>query len=475
MANTKKILLINSPFFHVPGKFQSHAVYTEPPLGLAYIASYIRKYYPGDANIRIIDGAVMELTKEEILDEIRKEKPDIVGATAVTLTSIFVKELFREVKKIFPECLTVAGGPHATALPFDLTPEADMIVIGEGEETMVDILRWMDGVLAKKDIKGIAYLEEGKQTINELRPYIEDMDSIPFPARDLLPMERYTHQYMHKSTTKGYSTILMTRGCPFSCRFCGVRKMWGSKARYRNVENILAELQEITSKYGISFIFFIDDTFTANRKRAEAICHGILKMGLNIKWACFSRIDAVEPEFLALLKKAGCVEIQVGVESGDQNILNEINKNINLDQVREAFAVIRSSGLQTKAFFMIGNPTETKATVKKTIDFAIELNPTYAFFSILIPFPGISIFDEFKEKGYIKTFDWSRYNWYGDPVFETESLSKKDIIALQREAELRFYLRPMKIGKYAMDAVISGQFKVLFRNLFAFLSIVARG
>lgn len=474
MGAPKKILLVNPPFFHIPGKFKSHAVYTEPPLGLAYIASYVRKYYTGNIEVRIIDGAILGLTMEEILEEIRKEKPDLVGATAVALTSVFIKELFGEVKKILPGCLTVAGGPHPTALPFDLTPEADLSVVGEGEETVVDILRWMSGSLEKKEINGIAYREDGKETLNEPRPYIEDLDSIPFPARDLLPMERYAYQYMHKSRTRRYATVQTTRGCPFSCKFCGVGKMWGRRARYRSVDNILEELGELKSKYGVSFIFFIDDTFTANRKRAEAVCQGILERGLEINWACFSRIDAIEPAFLALLKKAGCVELQVGVESGDQTILNEINKKITLDQVRKAFRVIHESGLQTKAFFMIGNPKETKETVKKTIDFAIELNPTYAFFSILIPFPGISIFDEFKEKGYIKTFDWSLYNWYGEPVFETENLSKDDLIALQREAELRFYLRPRKIIKYAKDAIKSGQFRVLFRNFLAFLSIVAR-
>lgn len=474
MGVPKKILLVNPPFFHVPGKFKSHAVYTEPPLGLAYIASYVRKYYTGETEIRIIDGAILGLTKEEILEEVRREKPDIVGATAVALTSGFVKELFRDVKKVLPECLTVVGGPHPTALPFDLTPEADLSAVGEGEETVVDILRWMDGSVKKGEIKGIAYLEDGKEVLNEPRPFIEDLDSIPFPARDLLPMERYAHQYMHKTKTKRYATIQTTRGCPFSCKFCGVGRMWGRRPRYRGVENILEELEELRSRYDVSFLFIIDDTFTANRKRAEAVCQGILERGLDIEWACFSRIDAIEPAFLALLKKAGCVELQVGVESGDQTILNEINKKITLEQVRKAFKVIHESGLRTKAFFMIGNPKETKETVKKTIDFAIELDPTYAFFSILIPFPGISIFDEFKEKGYIKTFDWSRYIWYGEPVFETENLSKEDLVTLQREAELRFYLRPKKVIKYAVDTIKSGQFRVLVRNFFAFLSIVVR-
>lgn len=248
--------------------------------------------------------------------------------------------------------------------------------------------------------------------------------------------------------------------------------MWGRKVRFRSAENVLGEIEEVINKYKVSFIYFFDDTFTLKRDHALSICKGIIDRKLGFSWACFSRVDCVDKELLRTMKKAGCVEIQLGVESGDPEILRRIRKGITIEQARAAFKATKEVGIDTKGFFMIGNTSETKETIEKTIKFAIELDPTYAFFSILIPFPGLQVHEEYKRKGWLKTLDWGKYNWYGYPVFETEQLTADDMKALQRKAEINFYLRPKKIAKYALDSLKARKLHVLVRNFFAFLNIV---
>jgi anaerobic magnesium-protoporphyrin IX monomethyl ester cyclase len=464
-----KILLINPPYYLTRGRFEKGAVYTEPPLGIAYIAAYLRKYV-ANVKVKIIDAAAMLLNTEQLLEQVRIYNPDIVGCTVVTATAEWTKEFLGGVKSLSLDTLTVVGGAHPTALPFDLFPEADISIIGEGEATMSAIVGHRQNGSSLGLINGIAYKEKGRNVITECREYINDLDTIPYPAWDLLPTDRYRHQNPYKTKTKGYATVLTGRGCPFSCTFCGVKSMWGKHPRYRSIENIIGEIDLLVKYQGVSFVFFFDDTFTSNRERTLAICKGINNFG--IKWACFSRVDGLDDELLKAMKESGCVEIQIGVESGDADILKKIKKGITIESAIKTFRTVKETGINTKGFFMIGNEGETPDTVNKTIKLALTLNPTYGFFSILIPFPGLPIYECYKEAGYITTYDWGKYNWYGYPVFSTPQLTDKQMKSLQRKAELRFYLRPSKIFKYACDAIKSGKIKTLIRNMFVFINIV---
>jgi radical SAM superfamily enzyme YgiQ (UPF0313 family) len=374
------------------------------------------------------------------------------------------------VKSLSLDILTIVGGAHPTALPFDLSPEADISIIGEGEVTMAAIVAHRQTGSSPCLIDGIAYIKNGTKVTTKRREYIGNLNTIPYPAWDLLPTERYRHQNPYKTKTKGYATVLTGRGCPFGCTFCGVKSMWGRYPRYRSVDNIVGEIELLIKKQRVSFIFFFDDTFTSNRERTLDICKGI--KGFNIKWACFSRVDGLDEELLITMKDAGCVEIQIGVESGDAEILKKIKKGITIESAIKTFKLVNNIGINTKGFFMIGNEGETPETVNKTIKLALELNPTYGFFSILIPFPGLPIYDRYKEAGYITTYNWGKYNWYGYPVFSTPQLTDRQMKQLQRKAELSFYLRPSKIFKYACDAIKSGKIKTLIRNMFVFVNIV---
>lgn len=464
MKNTK-LLLINPPYLVTPGKF--NAVYTEPPLGVAYLAAYVREYNK-NVDIKIIDAATMQYDLYELESFIFSEQPDIVGVSVVTFTANFAQQIFDYCKSLNTKILTVAGGCHPTALPFDL--HADINVVGEGEVTLKEVVEYKQGLRDISEINGIAYRNNGVETLNQARSYT-DVDTIPFPAWDLLPMDRYSHQYPYKTRNKKYATLITARGCPYNCRFCGVKNMWGKQVRYRNTANVIKEIQTLVEKYDVSFLYIFDDTFTIRRARVVELCNEIKKFG--IKWACFSRVDLIDRELLRTMKAAGCVEIQFGVESGNPDILRSIKKGISLEEAEKAFRYAREIGINTKGFFMIGNDGETVKTVNDTINVAVRLNPTYGFFSILIPFPGLPIHEEYKNKGYIKTFDWDKYNWYGYPVFETPDLSAEQMKALQRKAEIKFHLRPQKIVKYAYQTIKSGKVKTLIRNGLAFVNILS--
>ncbi len=468
-----KITLIDLPFNHIEGRFAKEAVYTEPPLGVTYLASFLRQRFDRrDLEVRLLDAAILQMGFRAVLDYVLEEDPEIVGLSTVTLTAAFAKKLIEGIKARKPQTRVIVGGHHPSALPEDLLPAADAVVIGEGEVTLSSLVEAYLGGGDWSSIPGIAYSRDGQAFRTEPRPYIPDLDSVPFPARDLLPMDKYFHQYPYRTRTKFYATMVTSRGCPYNCVFCGVKNLWSRKVRYRSVENCLAEIDELYNRFQVSCIALYDDVFTVNRKRVLEFCEGLLERNYDLKWSCFARCNTVDRELLETMKRAGCVELQIGVESGDEAILNGIEKELKIDTIRQAFRVTKEAGLNTKAFFMVGNPGETPDTIRKTIDLAKELEPTYAMFSILIPFPGIPAYDEYKSRGFIKTFDWSKYNWYSDPVFETDRLSARDMVALRRRAEVEFYLRPKRVFKHLYDGIRAGKVKTLQRNFFAWLSIV---
>lgn len=312
----EKVLLINPPLNYFPGLKGKNTNYSHPPLGIAYLASYLQKYYPQKLKVKILEAMALDLTEEEIIKEIKDFSPNLIGISSVTAT--FVKRLSRKIKRLFPNVIIVVGGPHPTALPFDLLPQADISVIREGEETILEILKEGKEKNWEK-IKGISFLKDGEQKITPSRPFIQDLDSIPFPARHLLPMDSYFLPYPHKTRTKKFASIFTARGCPFACRFCGNEYIWKRQVRYRKIELVLEEIKEVVERYNVSLIFFSDDTFTINKERVYQICAGILKMNLNFKWICHSRADTLEKPLLETMKRAGCVEMQVGIESGDRN------------------------------------------------------------------------------------------------------------------------------------------------------------
>ena len=407
MKRDKKILLINPPFYRL---MNSH--FNGLSLGLCYIASVLRnnghyvKIYNADylderryANqIEIFQNYenykhILQNPEHEIWDEIRHViksfSPDIVGITALTGTCKSAENIAKISKQISSGIVVVSGGVHPTLLPDETIRNEcfDFVIRGEGEQTFLELANGMK----KEVILGLTYRDDmGNIIHNSRRGSIEDLDTIPFPAKDL---------YLNDTKDMDYGYIITGRGCPFECTYCASKKIWNRQTRFRSEQNVVDEIKHVYHTFDTKSIYFIDDTFTLNKKRAKRICQMIIDEGLDIEWICDTRVDTLDKELLHLMKKAGCVRIKIGVESGSERILKKIKKGITKEQIRFAVSLIRDVGIDLTIYLMIGFPTETDNEVQETITFARELDPEYYSLSILAPYPGTEIYDDVIRSG----------------------------------------------------------------------------
>jgi anaerobic magnesium-protoporphyrin IX monomethyl ester cyclase len=403
-----KVLLINPPN-HRPIKSVLPEVIEEergynPPLGIMYLASYARKHT--FHQIELLDCQVEELSYKQIEAEIKRRRPDVVGITVMTFSLIDVLTVVKIVKTINPKIKIVLGGPHAHIFPEEtiVLDGVDFLVLGEGEFVFRDLLENINDKRNLKKIKGLVFIENGK-IINTGKPdFIENLDALPHPARDLLPISKYSSVLAKRSPV---TTMFTSRGCPHRCIFCD-RPNLGKKFRARSALNVVEEMEECL-KMGIREFFLYDDTFGVDRQRVLKICDHILKRNLKAGWDIRTRVDTVDEEILRKLKTAGCERIHFGIESGNPEILKTLQKGITIEQARRAFRLTKKIGIETLAYFMIGNPGETKKTAKQTIRLAKELEPDYVHFSVLIPFPATKLYWWGLERGIFKTDFWREF------------------------------------------------------------------
>ena len=386
-----KTLLIN-PNVPMLYEFGGHSAF---PLGLGYIAAVLEKSY----NVKVIDVGAEGLDDDSLIISIIKINPKIVGITSDTLAFQRAIEIATIVKQIDKKIIVVIGGAHSNALPtyplkFDCF---DISVYGEGERTAVELWDRIDKGKSYEDVKGISFRGKGGIVVNPRRELIENLDELPFPARHLFPMDKYRGE-IHLSVRPVYP-IGTSRGCPFSCAFCSCNVAFGRKYRFRSPKNVVDEIEPLINQYKVKGIYFREDLFTANKQRVIDICDEIGKRGLHFSWECESRVDTIDEEMLQAMKKAGCELIWFGAESGSQRILEYLNKQITLSQVREAFDICQKVGIKAGASFMIGIPGETMDEIQKSIDLAEELKPKLerAWFSIFTAFPTSSLYEFVKE------------------------------------------------------------------------------
>jgi anaerobic magnesium-protoporphyrin IX monomethyl ester cyclase len=311
----------------------------------------------------------------------------------------------------------------------------DVIVKGEGEETTKELVEAIGRGIPLNGVKGITFRGGNEMIDTDPRPFIKNIDDIPFPSRDLLPMSLYEFNGV------GYTTMLTSRGCPFKCSFCSSSRLFGGYWRGRSPENVLREMKIIYDEYSVRNIEFLDDTFTLNQKRAEKICDGIIEQGWDISWGASSRVDTLSRKLVEKMKKAGCWILFLGIESGSQRILDAMRKGITIEQAKKAVRMVKEAGIRVLGSFIIGFPQDTLETIRETIKFAKRLNLDYAQFSILTPYPGTPLFDYVKGSNMLLTEDWSRYT-ATEPIIRIEGLSEEDVKALFRRAYISFYLRP---------------------------------
>jgi len=385
------------------------------PMGLSYLGSVLEH---SGHEVQILDLLVSRYSKEKIKNKLDEYQPDIVGVTSVTLNYPIASDILKYAKSVDKDVITIIGGPHVTFAPVETLTEApwiDIVVRGEGEMTMLDI------VSGKKlaDIDGIAYRDKAngiKQTRE--RRLIEDLDELPLPAKHLFPLSRYLVLDVHAS-------ILTGRGCPFNCIFCVGSKMGGRRVRYRNPKLIVDEVEQALAS-GFREVNFEDDHLTLNHKHLNAICDEIIARGLKFNWSAFSRVDTVNSEILRKMKQAGCTWLLYGVESGNQEILNTIKKKITLQKVTDAVDMAKEVGIGILASFILGLPGETPETMRQSLQFAQGLEASYGF-HVLSPFPGTEVREKAAEYGIeILTNDWTKYDC-NRPVTRTKDASPEQI------------------------------------------------
>ncbi|RJP25869.1 MAG: radical SAM protein [Candidatus Abyssobacteria bacterium SURF_5] len=418
-----------------------------PPLGLAYLAAMARR---ASHEVQIIDANALRLGPEEVLAKIRILAPDIVGITCVTPLFPIVTHIARQLKRLSPPPIVVVGGPQVTIMP-ELTaqnPAFDYAIEGEAEVSFVKLLDALSGGGPASGINGLLY-RDGEGVIRSCEPEPMAVDRIPFPARDLLPNDHY---FDMTTESRKASSIMTARGCPFRCSFCE-RYIRGGHYRPRNPESVVDELEELVNKFGCSEIVIYDDTFTASKKRAADICQKILERGLRFRWDCRTRVDCVESDLLKLMKRAGCSRISYGVESAGAAVLEQFRKNITIEQVEQAFAWTRDARIRILGYFMIGAPGEPRESIQNTIKLSLRLNPDFAYYSIVVPYPGTDMYDRALADGLIPFDYWREYvlseGKLAEPVpmFEHGDVTREYLQETLKSAYQRFYLRPGYILK----------------------------
>jgi anaerobic magnesium-protoporphyrin IX monomethyl ester cyclase len=476
MVNTMQVLLINPPQTFYPG---SDPPAGNLPLGLMYIAAVLDKagykveildaFMNGSPFRKLGDTIVVGMPYEEIKMEIQRRKPDVVGiANPFTCQVDHAIKVANIVKEVDPTILTVAGGPHVPAVPVQFMEEAeniDIAVIGEGEYAMLDIVKVYEGTKKISEVRGILYRKNRGIMQNEPRPFIENLDDLPFPAYHLVDMEQYLSGNKIEYRSFKYRSISMvtSRGCPFNCCFCSVHLHMGKKFRAHSVDYVIKHIEYVVNKYKVKTIFFEDDNLTFDLKRFEAICDQIIEKQIKFNWETPNgiRADYLTQELLKKMKKSGCQSVFFGIESGDQYVLdNIIDKRLNLKTVVEVAKMCKEIGINTAAFYIIGFPGEKKEHMLRTVELALRLKREYdvgMLLHVATPSLGTRLYKECLKKGYIQGDLSSRAfaevrQTRGMPLISTEDFMASEVkeiaaMAVQRYKKLsliNYFKNPWK-------------------------------
>jgi anaerobic magnesium-protoporphyrin IX monomethyl ester cyclase len=443
-----KITLVNPPY---PPSVHSHPPFI--PLGLAYLGAVAEK---AGHQVTVIDCQAEKLTYETFRTRIAKTPSDIIGATATTLLYKSAMKLITTAKEVQPQAVTMLGGSHGTFWDENALkeyPALDIVVRREGEETLLDLAEKIESQKTLSSVLGITYRDYDKIVRNQDRPFIADLDSLPFPAHHLLPLENLKHN------GKILFPLVSSRGCVFWCDFCSTVRMFGRGYRMRSAKNVVDEMQYVHDKYGVDQVTFYDDAFSVDRNRVLQICEELRNRKLKMIWDCGTRVDMVDRELMKTMKDAGCIAVWLGVESGSETMLGAMNKNIKLEQTRKAYKTAHQIGLMTIANVVLGFPGETEQTAKETIRFVSQLNPEDVGFYVATPYPGTPMYEQVIKNGWLRVTDFDRYDTAG-PTFETPQLSMQKLSELRSKAYQQFYLRPgyvlhmMRVGgTYGKSAV----------------------
>ncbi len=467
----KKVLLIDPPGtakVYSTSKIKA-ATPVVPSISLATLAGALLK--EGYKDVQILDLNISKNSDRDIQRVMDTYKPNFVGITFVTPLFASACEICEKIKKDHPDVIVLGGGVHSTTLPKETLEKSkfDLVVIGEGEETIIELVTGKNW----SEIKGIAYKKDGKVFINPPRPLIENLDDLPLPAWHLYDIDKYFSSYLN-SRKNPVGPIETSRGCTFGCCFCS-KVIFGRSFRAKSAQRVIDELERML-KLGFREIHIWDDNFSTDMERAKLICDLIIKKGLKFPWNIFNglRVDRVDEELLFKLKKAGCYRVSIGIESGNQGVLDNIGKNITLEKVRNAVALIKKAKIECLGFFILGLPGETEKTMQETINFAKELKLDFAKTGIVSPFPGTPLYQQWEKEGRILSHNWSDYIFHatGKLAYNHPNLSPETIWRYYNKFYRRLYLSPTFIWKRFKNGVRHGW---LFKDIYYFLRMLLSG
>ncbi len=439
-----KVLFIQPPWGHVYGEFVAAAKVGNcyPPLGICYLSSVLKRE---GHSTKIIDAEIEDKSLNDILAETKNFNPDLIGFTCTTPLFSVAWKIAEKIKEKVDTPLLV-GGPHVTVLPDNsVKPDGpfDYAICGEGERTIVNFVNALsNGNKNLSKVNGLIFKDESGRVIkNPPAPY-ENIDEIPWPDRKALMLEKYTWSIPGRGIER-FSTLLTERGCPFSCTFCSAHTVFGKKIRYRDINDVVNEIEYLVYDLKITHLNLIDDTLTINRKRVIELCNEIMKRKINFTWEGWTRANTIDDELVRIMKKAGFVRVSFGIESGSPEILKSIKKEVKLPEIVNAFKIMKKYGIETRGSVMLGNAYETRKTVNETLRFIRDLkNCDQMFINIATPYPGTELYDQaVRGDGGIVLLekDFSKYKRYGNAVIKVNDLLPEDLVRLQRKGFMMFY------------------------------------
>jgi radical SAM superfamily enzyme YgiQ (UPF0313 family) len=433
----KKVLLVYPPCFYARPQDEDHLVM---PIGLYYLGAFLKEK---GFEVSLLNGHELELSPQAVEKVLRRELPDVVGFSAFNANRVNVLKWARWVKEFLPSAHIVVGGVAATFMSeyFLAHSEVDFVIRGEGELTFLNLLKALEDKQDLRQIKGLAFKQEGKIIITPEAEFIEDLDSLPNPARYFT-----------------YNHVLLGRGCPYNCVFCASPKFWQRKVRFHSADYFVEQLKLLKAK-GVNFFYFSDDTFTLKKDLVLSVCEKIKKEKLNINWFAISRVDALDEEIVKAMRLAGCIQISFGIESGDEDIRKKLNKNITLEDAREAFELCKKYSILPRAYFIYGNPGESEKSIDRSIEFIEKTKPLNAIFYVLHVFPGTKLYEQLWQQGKIDASVWEKE---GEDLlyFEVDKqLEAQKVLGWGQKLKNYFY---GNLGRYVLETRVEQQDKSFF-------------
>ncbi len=410
-----------------------------PQANLAYLAAVMRN---AGFDVDIMDCIASKIYWGEFEKLLKEKKPDYVLSNVISSTLTNDMKVLEEAKKLGAK--TIVVGSHVSALPKESMERfkyVDYVVMGEGEETLRELIGFLEEGKDLSGVKGIAWRSgDNNIVINEKRPLIKDLDSLPIPLHELLPLKEYNLPFIGKN----FTFVMESRGCPFRCIFCRSPIAWNRIFRQRSAESIFKELQYL-KKLGVKNILFHSDTFTVDKEEVINLCKMIVDSGLKIKWICNSRVDTIDEEVLLWMKKAGCYMVAYGIESGSQKVLDKSNKGITVEQIKKAVKMANDAGVKVWGYFVMGLPGENNETVRETINLTKELDMALANFAVATPYPGTDFYNLVVERGWLKSNNWEEFDQNYSAVVDYPDFSGDDIVRAMKQAYKEYYFRPRAI------------------------------